>query len=417
MLSIQNALEKPARRRRVPRTGLAVAGGGPVGGIYELGALRALEEAIEGLKISKLDVYVGVSSGAFIAAGLANGMSTLEMCRIFITSDSPEHRFRPDMFLRPALLEYMRRVGSLPGVFVDWVSDLARHPWNPQFGDPMGRLGSLIPTGLFDNDAIERFLANIFSSHGRSNDFRELRRKLFIVAVELDTGNVVRFGAPGYDDVPISRAVQASSALPGLYPPVQIKGRYHVDGALRRTLHASVALDEDLDLLLAVNPLVPFDAGQALEHGKRVPESLVIGGLPTVLSQTFRTVMQSRMQVGLDKYITQYPHSDLALFEPNSDEVELFFTNAFSFSSRLHVCDLAYRSTLNDLVARRDDIEPLLERVGMRLRDDVLADTSRSVVDGLQTRLTRRTEATSKLRRTLDELEEWVERSEADATR
>lgn len=55
-----------------------------------------------------------------------------------------------------------------------------------------------------------------------------------MVAVDLDSGEAVRFGEQGWDDVPISRAVQASSALPGLYPPVEVGGRHFLDGALRR---------------------------------------------------------------------------------------------------------------------------------------------------------------------------------------
>ena len=68
------------------------------------------------------------------------------------------------------------------------------------------------------------------------------------------------FGSTGRDHVPISRAIQASSALPGLFPPVEIDGEHYVDGALNKTLHASVALDQGVGLLLCVNPLVPFDA-------------------------------------------------------------------------------------------------------------------------------------------------------------
>ena len=62
------------RRRRPGKMGIALAGGGPLGGIYEIGALVALEKALKGLTLTDLDVYVGVSSGAFIAAGLANGI-------------------------------------------------------------------------------------------------------------------------------------------------------------------------------------------------------------------------------------------------------------------------------------------------------------------------------------------------------
>src|SRR5436190_14582444 len=95
------------------RIGLAIAGGGPIGGMYELGALRALDQAIEGFDPTRLEVYVGVSSGAFLAAGLANRLSTADMCGIFITGESPEAKFRPEIFLQPAFLEYFRRAANL----------------------------------------------------------------------------------------------------------------------------------------------------------------------------------------------------------------------------------------------------------------------------------------------------------------
>lgn len=63
-----------SRRPRAPvkpKLGIALAGGGPLGGIYEIGALAALADALDGVDFNALDVYVGVSSGAFIAAGLA----------------------------------------------------------------------------------------------------------------------------------------------------------------------------------------------------------------------------------------------------------------------------------------------------------------------------------------------------------
>ena len=54
----------------------------------------------------------------------------------------------------------------------------------------------------------------MFSTRGRSNDFRRLKHRLYLVATDLDTGEAVEFGAAGFDDVPISTAVQASAALP-----------------------------------------------------------------------------------------------------------------------------------------------------------------------------------------------------------
>ena len=140
---------------------------------------------------------------------------------------------------------------------------------------------------------------------------------------------------------------------------------------------------------------------------RSVPETLAEQGLPSVLSQTFRTLLKSRMQVGLDKYQTQYEHTDLVLFEPNSDDAEMFFTNIFSFQSRQRLTEHAYQATLEDLRRRRAEIEPMFKRCGIRLRDEVLNDRRRTLVDGLGD-LPRFNKPTAKLRRALDDLEAAV---------
>ncbi len=409
------AAPQPVKPRKRARVGLAVAGGGPIGGIYEVGALRALDESIEGFDVNALDVYVGVSSGSFVAAALANRIDTAEMCRAFITGDSDQFRFSPEDFVRPALFEYLRRLAGAPRKLLDWLGEIARHPFDLRVSDSLLRMGSMLPTGLFDNEAIERFLRHAFTTHGRSNDFRALARQLYIIAVDLDSGQAVRFGAPGHDDVPISRAIEASAALPGLYPPVCIDGRYYVDGALRRTLHASVALDAGADLVIAINPLVPIDATHAHAHGKGSPASLVEGGMPAVLSQMFRTLLQSRMSVSMPKYESMYPHADLLLFEPDGDDTEMFFTNAFSFAHRGRLAEHAYQKTRADLRARRRVLAPLLARHGLGLRSDVLADRTRTLIAGLQGKPPRRTQATSRLHRALDDLDLALDRGPASA--
>ncbi len=60
-----------ATRRKGARVGLALAGGGPLGAIWEIGALCALEETLVGIAFTRMDGYVGISAGGFIAAGLA----------------------------------------------------------------------------------------------------------------------------------------------------------------------------------------------------------------------------------------------------------------------------------------------------------------------------------------------------------
>ena len=90
--------------------------------------------------------------------------------------------------------------------------------------------------------------------------------------------------------LPISQAVHASAALPGMYPPVKIGARHYVDGALNKTLHASSALDAGAKLVICVNPLVPFNGTVA----SRAQSHLAERGLPAVLSQTFRALIHSR---------------------------------------------------------------------------------------------------------------------------
>lgn len=409
MLSLHAARERARRpARQAPRIGLAIAGGGPIGGMYELGALRAFDEAFDGLDLTRLDCYVGVSSGAFLAAGLANRMSTAEMCRIFITGDSDDVRFRPETFMRPALLEYLRRATSLPRLTLEWWRGLLLGPQDSRWSDLLTRFGGLVPTGLFDNREVERFLRGILTRRGRSNDFRTLGPSLNVVAVDLDSGDAVTFGSEGWDDVPISRAVQASAALPGLYPPVEVRGRQFVDGALRRTMHASVLLERGIDLLIGINPLVPFNARPVQESpqgGGERERRLDEGGLPAVLSQTFRTLLQSRMQVGLARYAQQYPDVDQMVFEPNANDGELFFANAFSFGARRRICQLAYRNTLDDLRQRREALRPVLAAHGIRLRDEILDDPHRTVLSGLDKAPPRSTETTARLRRALDDTE------------
>ena len=107
------------RSDRAPRIALAFAGGGPLGAIYEIGALCALEQSLTGLDLNRLDHYVGVSAGGFIAAGLANGISAQALCTSFIEGDPDGHAvFDPAWLMQPATdeLEVLAvRAGANPG--------------------------------------------------------------------------------------------------------------------------------------------------------------------------------------------------------------------------------------------------------------------------------------------------------------
>lgn len=172
MLSLHSARERGSDGR----IGLAIAGGGPIGGMYELGALRAMDEAMDGLDLTRMDCYVGVSSGAWPRA-LGQSHEHHGNVRIFITGTSDDAQFRPEIFLKPNVGEYLRRAATLPGLYADWARRLMLNPRKAtRVSDLILRFGGLLPTGLFDNQGVEAFLHDIFTRRGRSSDFRTRKR-------------------------------------------------------------------------------------------------------------------------------------------------------------------------------------------------------------------------------------------------
>ena len=356
-----------------------------MGAIYEIGALCALEESLNGVDFTKLQHYVGVSAGGFIAAALANGITPPELCAAFIDdkTDSSD-AFDASWLMVPAYAEFARRGIMLPALLLSalWQVTIGRRPLTYA----LERLSPGLPAGIFSNEQVHVQLARLFSLRGRTNDFRQLKTELTLVATNLDSGEAVPFGRPGWDHIPISRAVQASAALPGLFPPVEIEDNYYVDGALKKTMHASVALDQGIDLMLCLNPLVPFDAtapqvakvmrGGLSSEKHHIPR-IVDGGLPAVLSQTFRSIIHSRMVLGLRQYERKYPDTDIVLFEPDHRDPELYLANTFSYSQRRHLAEHAYQHTRQTLRSTKTSLSAKLWHHGITLNHEVLDDPKR----------------------------------------
>ena len=365
------------------KIGLALAGGGPAGAIYEIGALRALDEAVDGIDFNDLHVYVGVSAGAFICSNLANNISPTQMCRAIVKHEPGEHPFVPETFYALATGEFIRRSAAVPRLLGQSLWTFLKDPLDKGFFGSLMLMGRALPTGVFDNRHLGEYLERIFSLKDRTDDFRQLDKNLIIVAVDLDSGQAVRFGHDSHQHIPISKAVQASTALPGIYAPVKIEGRHYVDGVLLKTMHGSVALEEGAELLLCLNPLVPVDTVEAVSEGVMRRGKLIDRGLPTVLSQSLRTMIRSRLSAGLSAYDDRFPGVEVVLFEPPADDYDMFFTNVFSFSSRRMVCEHAYDSTRRQLLERFDELAPIMTRHGLTLRRDILEDADRNLWDGV----------------------------------
>ncbi len=329
------------RRKRRSKVALVCAGGGVTGAVYEIGCLRALDELVD-RDLVDLDLYVGISGGAFVASLLAAGVSPREMYDEAVTPGrSPLGAASAELF-RFDGMEFLRRAGRAPGVLVGALrTSLSGDGRN--WSDLAWSLFELLPAGLLDTSGIQEYLERVFRARLGSDRFADLPRALNVVAVDLDSGEAVAFGRRGRRDVPVSKAVQASTALPGLYRPVRIKGRDYVDGGVRKTAHINLAIQAGADLVICINPIVPYlnDTTKGALRGH-----LSNRGITWVLDQVMRIMLHGRMEYGMERYRREHPEVDILLIEPTRDDMRMFGYNIMRASAQRMVAEHGYRSAV-----------------------------------------------------------------------
>jgi len=332
------------------------------GAVWEIGALHALEELLD-RSVLDLDLYVGVSGGAFVSTLLAAGVSPREMYDESVAR-RPLGRVVPPLF-RLGLGEVLARSRQAPGVLFRALVE-ALPGGAGSLSDAALSLFELLPAGLLDSSGVAESIAEILDRRGVADDFAALARPLRVVAVDLDRGEAVAFGAKGRRDVPVSRAVQASAALPGLYRPVRIGGRDYVDGGVKKTAHVNLAIREGARLVLCINPMVPLRNDGA--HPP-LPGPLSGRGVAYVLDQALRIMLHGRMQYGLERYRAEHPDVDILLLEPDPEDLRMFRYNILRYGARRVVAELGYRATLQAFRRRRQAYTRMLARHGIGLRD------------------------------------------------
>jgi predicted acylesterase/phospholipase RssA len=334
------------------------------GAVYEIGCLRALEDLLDRSALD-MDLYVGISGGAFVTSLLASGVSPRELYDEAVMRSTPSLGVSstPLFHLGPA--ELLKRLSRAPRVVANAIAN-ALTGEGRNMADLALSVFELLPSGFLENSGIRDFLVEVFRSRGRSDRFEDLRRELYVVAVDLDSGEAVAFGEQGHRDVPVSTAVQASTALPGLYRPVRIHGRDYIDGGVKKTAHINLAIRHGAGLVLCINPIVPIlndtDAGPLNGH-------LSNKGVTYVLDQAFRIMLHGRMQYGLERYQTENPDVDILLIEPTRDDMRMFSYNIMRYSARRVVAEDGYRSVIRSFRKHRQRYEGMLRRHGIRMRD------------------------------------------------
>ncbi len=357
-------------RRRGKKVALVCAGGGVTGAVYEIGCLRALEEIL-GRSVLDLDIYVGISGGAFVASLVAAGISPRELYEEatrharnpFGVVTAPLYQFR----LMP--LEFLKRSLRAPRVFGEALGKALRGEGR-DLSDVVWAAFELLPSGLLDTSGIQQFIQALFEARLRQDSFDDLPRQLFIVAVDLDSGEAVAFGSPGWRHVPVSRAVEASTALPGLYRPVRIDDHDYVDGGVKKTAHINLAIQNGAELVICINPIVPYlnDTARGPLRGH-----LSNHGMTWVLDQAMRIMLHGRMLYGLERYRREHPEVDILLIEPTRDDLRMFGYHIMRYGARQIVAEHGYRTVLDYFRRNVRRSRRLLARHGIGMADPWLA--------------------------------------------
>jgi len=363
---------KPRRRRtRRSKTALILGGGGFTGGVYEIGALRALDLLAVNRTVNQFDVYVGTSAGAFVAALTANGVTPEEMMRVVNQQvPTPFNDVDRGTLMKPNALESAQSAALLPLRLLGLTRSVLGHLRSASLIDLAVGLAEALPSGMYDGRGIESYLEAVLGDPDRANDFRLLENELYLPTTDLDTCERIVLGGEEWDDVPISRAVAASTALPMVYKPVEIKGRHLVDGGLRSTTNVDVAVEAGAEFVIVVNPLVPYvnDFQKVIPTmlGSRVRRVRDMG-FPQIGYQAFKLLAHQRLHEDVGRWKEQYPGVDIILIEPDPNDELMFETNILNFTRRVEIARHGFESVTLKLASEYNDIKAIAAKHGIEI--------------------------------------------------
>ena len=361
--------QRPRQRRS--RTALVLGGGGFTGGVYEIGALRALDLLAVNRTVNQFDVYVGTSAGSFVSSLLANGVTPEEMMRVVNQQvPTPFRDIDRGSLMQLDYLGFAKSLALLPLRTIGLAREVVAQLGTASLVDIGVGLAEGLPSGLYSNKGLEKYLEDVLGDPDRTNDFRMLENELYLTATDLDTCERIVLGEEEWDDVPISRAVAASTALPMVYKPVEIKGRQLIDGGIRSTTNVDVAVERGAKFVIVVNPLVPYvnDFQKVIPTmlGSRVRRVSDMG-FPQIGYQAFKLLAHQRLHEAVKQWEERYPGVDIILIEPSPTDELMFSTNILNFTKRVEIARHGFESVTMQLAQDYERMRAVCAKHGIQI--------------------------------------------------
>jgi NTE family protein len=312
------------------KVGLVLGAGGIQGGAWLTGGLDALASET-GWDPAAADYVVGTSAGSMIGALCASGVPPW-----FMVAHSRGEVFEGvvDADGRPAA-EADRAGGArfqleraLPPIGPGSWRLALRTLANPRRYTPATVFTGWIPRGVFTTeplrDTIRRVVPGGWSPHPN----------LWVVACDYETGRRVPFGRPGTPEAELADAVAASCAIPGIYHPQTIGGRRYVDGGIYSASNLDLLRDEELDLVICLNPTSTLHPVRAINP-----------------RDAFNIVFQraSGRRLGSEAKKLRARDTDVVLVQPLHDDLQAMGPNLMSTRRRNDVIEVARRTVAEQL--------------------------------------------------------------------
>lgn len=292
-----------------------LGGGGVTGAAYHLGALLGLRMAT-GWNPNHAEVIVGTSSGAFIAAAIRGDAMDLHTM-----ADASLANQELAEWLHSRLFRRVRPRGALRWVTKGLVPGLT----NPGVGLVLGA------PAPYSTEALVEWLE---ASIGPLADGWP-ERATVIPAYDLKSRSRIPFGTEAAPEVPLKAAVAASSAVPLVYEPVEIDGRWYADGGMASGTSLDLVLGnpEPLDLVIVIAPM----AATTARPGGRFYEDLMDRYGRGALSRE------------LDRVRQQWPDTDLLVLRPDERVLTASRPNLMSVEAAIPAFLATLRSMQDEL--------------------------------------------------------------------
>ena len=304
--------------------------GGIQGGAWLTGGLDALATET-GWDPAGAEYVVGTSAGSMIGALCASGVPPW-----FMVAHSRGEVFEGvvDADGRPAA-EADRAAGAtfrleraLPRIGPGSWRLALRTLVSPRRYTPATVFSGWLPRGIFSTeslrDTIRRVVPRGWSPHPN----------LWVVACDYETGRRVPFGRAGSPEADLADAVAASCAIPGMYYPQTIGGRRYIDGGIYSTSNLDLLRDEDLDLVICLNPTSTLHPIRAIN-----PRDAV--------NLVFQRASGRRL--GREAKKLRASGAEVVLVQPIREDLEAMGPNLMNPRNRNRVIEVARRTVARQL--------------------------------------------------------------------